>query len=312
MNALAVATTGCQTAVGYCALASVGTGVQNTAIGYFALSNLLAGSQNTALGFGAGQFTSGNSNTYFGYNAGNAVTTGSCNQFFGRGAGANVTTGQCNVIIGGFAGTPTLNNNAIIADGAGNIKLQANENGAIGVGTTPSYGTSGAILMSNGTGSAPTWTGSAGLLPNYGQFLSTVTQTNLDTTNGNAVTFNTTVQNRNVTVANGSQITAAAAGTYNLQISMQVQKNDAGSDEFLFWFKKNGTTIANSATNLTMQGNGNAQLASLNIILDLAAGEYVEIWWYSLDVNVQLLGEPASAPVPAIPSVIATLVPVGA
>jgi len=37
-----------------------------------------------------------------------------------------------------------------------------NTNGALGVGSTPSYGTSGQALLSSGTGSAPTW-GSAGL-----------------------------------------------------------------------------------------------------------------------------------------------------
>jgi hypothetical protein len=306
------ATTGIITAVGFCALRSNTTGNRNTALGYNAGLSNISGLDNTFIGDSAGDVATGNSGTFVGSNAGGGVTTGASNTLIGRNAGSAITTGGSNTIVGAYAGTATLANNVVLADGAGNIKLQVNENGAVGIGTTPSYGTSGQILMSNGTGSAPTWTSSAGLLPNYGQFLSTVSQTNLDTTNGNAVTFNTTAGNRNVSVANGSQITAAAAGTYNLQISMQVQKTDAGTDEFLFWFKKNGTTIANSATNLTMDGNGDAQLASLNIIVDLAAGEYVEIWWYSVDVNVQLLAEPASSPVPAIPSVIATLTPVGA
>lgn len=35
-------------------------------------------------------------------------------------------------------------------------------NGAIGVGSTPSYGTSGQVLTSSGSGSAPTWTSASG------------------------------------------------------------------------------------------------------------------------------------------------------
>jgi hypothetical protein len=56
-------------------------------------------------------------------------------------------------------------------DTSGALELQVNGNttavtlnisGALGVGSTASYGTSGQALLSSGTGSAPTW-GSAGL-----------------------------------------------------------------------------------------------------------------------------------------------------
>jgi len=39
--------------------------------------------------------------------------------------------------------------------------LSLNTAGAVGVGSTPSFGTSGQVLISNGTGSAPQW-GSGG------------------------------------------------------------------------------------------------------------------------------------------------------
>ena len=35
--------------------------------------------------------------------------------------------------------------------------LSLNTAGAVGVGSTPSFGTSGQVLISNGTGSAPQW-----------------------------------------------------------------------------------------------------------------------------------------------------------
>lgn len=151
-----------------------------------------------------------------------------------------------------------------------------------------------------------------GLLPNYGEFLSTVSQTNLDTTNGNAATFNTTVESRNVSIVNNSQVTFAAAGTYNIQISLMASKSDAGTDAFYFWFKKNGATIANSGTEITLQGNGDTHLASLNFIITAAANDYVELWWYSIDVNTSLSASAATGPVPLSPSIILTAVPVGA
>jgi hypothetical protein len=166
--------------------------------------------------------------------------------------------------------------------------------------------------MSNGTGAAPTWNSSAALLPNYGSFLSTIPQNNVDTTNGNAATFNTTTENRNVSIVDGTKLTVASAGTYNIQFSAQVTKTDAGSDDINIWFKKNGVNVANSASNITLVGNNTPQLAAVNFVLTLAANDYIEIWWWSLDTDVQLLAEPAAAPYPAIPSIIATVVPVGA
>jgi hypothetical protein len=54
-----------------------------------------------------------------------------------------------------------LANNVVLSDGAGNRKLQINENGAVGVGTTPNFGTAGQTLQSAGTAGAPTWVSGA-------------------------------------------------------------------------------------------------------------------------------------------------------
>jgi hypothetical protein len=255
---------------------------------------------------------SGSNHTLVGNNAGATLGVSSSNTLIGNSAGVNLTTGSCNTLVGSYGGTATLSNNVVLSDGAGNIKLQVNENGAVGVGTTPGYGTAGQILVSNGTGSAPTWTTSAALPANYGSFLSTTSQTNLDTTNGNAATFDTTTENRNVSVQSNSRLTVTTAGTYNIQFSAQMTKTDGGSDDINIWFKKNGVNVANSASNITLVGNNTPQLATVNFILTLAANDYVEIWWYSADANVILLAETAAAPYPAIPSIIATVVPVGA
>jgi hypothetical protein len=138
-NALTASTAANLVAVGHNALQANTTGTANTALGYTALSLNITGSQSTAVGFGAGQNVSGNANTLIGYNAGN-----------------NITTGTTNTIVGSYAGTTTLSNNLVLAAGS-TIKLQVNENGAVGVGSTPSYGTSGQVLTSAGTGGAPTW-----------------------------------------------------------------------------------------------------------------------------------------------------------
>lgn len=85
----------------------------------------------------------------------------------------------------------TTSGTALVSTGNtdGTIQLQVNgttpsvtlaANGAVGVGSTPGYGTNGQVLTSAGTGSAPTWsTVSAGL--------SAATQAEMETATSNTV-----------------------------------------------------------------------------------------------------------------------------
>ena len=290
-----------------------GAATNSTFVGSGA-GNIASGSNNVGIGSGSAAKATGNSNTAVGASAGSEISSGASNTFVGNGAGRTITTGSNNTIIGRYTGggDPALSNNVVISAGASDIKLVINDTDAVSFGGLTNFGTAGQILMSNGTGAAPTWNSSAALLPNYGSFLSTVSQTNTGGASGNAATFNTTTENRNVSVQNGTQLTVAAAGTYNIQFSAQMTKTDGGSDDINIWFKKNGANVANSTSNITLVGNNTPQLATVNFILTMAAGDYVEIWWYSADANVILLAENAVAPYPAIPSIIATVVPVGA
>lgn len=54
---------------------------------------------------------------------------------------------------------PSTNSPSITSND--NIALQFNANGAFGVGATPSFGSSGNLLKSNGSGSSPSWTNTA-------------------------------------------------------------------------------------------------------------------------------------------------------
>jgi hypothetical protein len=293
-------------AIGTAAFQTATTAANNVAVGCGALAGLTTSAGNTALGHRAmlNASTAAN-NVVIGCSAGEQISTGSTNVFIGNTAGDAVTTGSSNTIIGDIAGSTTLANNLILAAGTA-IKLQVNENGAVGVGTTPSYGTAGQVLKSAGTGAAPAWSSAV-----YGAFSDSTTQTNVGGASGNAVTLNTTASSNGVSIVSGSQITASVAGVYNIQISLQVEKTDFGIDSVEVWFKKNGTNIANSNTNLELRGGGAKELFALNLVEPLTAGQYLEVWWYSADANVQLAAIAAGTR-PAIPSAIVTLTPVGA
>jgi hypothetical protein len=214
--------------------------------------------------------------------------------------------------VGRYVGTSTLANNVVLSDGAGTIRFQSNASGAISLGAGGAYGTAGQILVSGGSGAAPTWTSSGAAAANYGSFVRTTTQTNAGGASGNAVSYDTTSSANNFSIVSGSRITAAVAGTYQILASLQVQKTDAGSDDVNFWVKKNGVNEPNSAYNLTLQGSNAAQLGYINWVVTLAAGEYVELWWWSADLNARLFAEPSVAPYPAIPSSGFIIHPMGA
>ena len=139
-NALFSNTTGTNnTANGQNALYANTTGSNNTANGRSALLSNTTGIQNTAIGQGALQSnTTGGNNTALGLAAGQDVTTASNNTLIGRNTGRGITTGSNNTILGanvtGLAAG--LANNIILADGAGNQRLNITSTGNVGIGTT--------------------------------------------------------------------------------------------------------------------------------------------------------------------------------
>jgi hypothetical protein len=71
---------------------------------------------------------------------------------------AGTTSGTALVSAGDTTGDLILNVNGATAS----VSLKAN--GSIGVGATPTYGTSGQVLASRGSGAAPAWTGGLSLV----------------------------------------------------------------------------------------------------------------------------------------------------
>jgi len=174
--------------------------------------------------------------------------------------------------------------------------------------------TTGKFLTST-TGGAMSWS-SVSSVANYIEAYSTADQTNPVANAENLMSFNNTgISNGISIVTNGTtltRITFTNAGIYNLQFSAQLNQTTGGAHNAFIWLKKNGANVANSAGDTRVAGNGDRIMAAWNYVVSAAAGDYYELAWSSDGLDVLLDYSAASAPVPAVPSVILTVVPVGA
>jgi len=105
-----------------------------------------------------------------------------------------------------------------------------------------------------------------------------------------------------------SQIVVSNTGIYNLQFSSQMDKSDAGVDYVNFWLRRNGTDVTASSGVISLQGNSPAyMMAAWNYLIELIAGDIIELYWASADVNMSIINETAQTSPFAHPAVQSTI-----
>ena len=150
---------------------------------------------------------------------------------------------------------------------------------------------------------------------NYGQFSDTTTQSGSADT-AYSMKLNTIDFAHEVTIANGTRITPANTGIYNLQFSAQMENTANSTIDFDIWLAYTGSNVANSNTNITLTkvaGSLGRSVAAWNWMLPIVANDYVEIKWSCNDSTGRIAsqGTQTNPSRPAIPSVIATLTQIG-
>ena len=144
--------------------------------------------------------------------------------------------------------------------------------------------------------------------PRYGSFYDTTTQIPAAINVAYAMTFNTVDLSFGVTRGSPtSRIFVDRPNIYNVQFSAQVHKTSGGVGLVYVWLRKNGTNVPDSTGQIRIQGNNGETLAAWNYIIQLNAGDYIELMWEVDDTSVELLAEAATAIHPSIPSVILTV-----
>lgn len=135
-------------------------------------------------------------------------------------------------------------------------------------------------------------------------------------TSSQALGFDTTVYSNGVSVVSDSQITFTNAGLYNIQFSIQLLNYTTAEDNVTVWFRLNGSDITESASvqlvNSKHGQNPGASILALNLMQQVSAGQYVELYWASITGNTVVGTFPAGTnPTrPVAPAVILTAVQV--
>jgi hypothetical protein len=117
-----------------------------------------------------------------------------------------------------------------------------------------------------------------------------------------------------VSLQTGSKITVANAGIYNLQFSVQLQNLDNAPQDVFIWLNQNGTDITGSTGLVGLPARKSAgvpfhDIKGWNYFLNMNAGDYVQIYWSTTNVDVTIQTYPASGTPtkPSTASVVATL-----
>jgi hypothetical protein len=274
-------------------------------------------------------------------NGAGAITINATDQFVGTvtsvglsggTTGLTATSDTTNPIT--TSGTFTIGGTLAVANGGTNSTSTATAGGvAYGTGTAivvNAAGPAGYVLTSGGA-APPVWTPVASLATSsqayWGSFWDTTTQTAPLANTAYMLTLNTAdPMNNGVTIVSGSRVTFTHAGVYSLTFSVQFVNNDNANaaHDANIWLRKNDSgssgDIPDTDSRFTVPpkhaGVKGSLIGTVNFVLTLAAGDFIELVYAVSDVSVTVASTPAgTTPVsPRIPSIIFTAVaaaPVG-
>jgi len=147
----------------------------------------------------------------------------------------------------------------------------------------------------------------------YGAFQSLADQTIATANTAYAMTLDTTDYSNGVTISNSSRMNVKNTGVYNLQWSAQFVNTDSQLQDVSVWLRKNGTDIVGSTGFISVPNshggvNGHS-IVGWNYFLELAANDYIEIWWSatSTTVSLQFIPTQTSPTRPSTASLITTM-----
>jgi hypothetical protein len=143
----------------------------------------------------------------------------------------------------------------------------------------------------------------------HASYFDTTTQANPVADAVNLFTYNSVVTNFSITRGvPPSKVYINETGIYNFQFSAQLDKTGGGASAVYIWPRINGVNLPDSATKIVIDGPNNEIVAAWNFVLVMEAGDYFELAWQAADTAVVIPYVAATGNIPAIPSIILTVV----
>jgi hypothetical protein len=146
----------------------------------------------------------------------------------------------------------------------------------------------------------------------YGSFSSSASQAIATANTPQVLTYNTTDVNSGITrggTGAEGRITVPETGVYKVLTSIVLEHTNASSEDVYFWFRVNGSDVANSGTYISVSVN--AVVGTVELFLSLTANQYIEVVFASADANVSAIATAVQTTPynrPAVPSIITTVV----
>jgi hypothetical protein len=148
----------------------------------------------------------------------------------------------------------------------------------------------------------------------YGAFTNNTDQTSPSVGSTAVVVYDTTEESNGVYLASSSRLYVRNYGIYNVQFSLQLVNQDNAPQYADIWFRVNGTDVPRSASRFDIPARKTSTdwshvVGTVNVFVELQAGDYVEIAGTTSSTLVALEHYPADGtiPRPAIPAAIVTL-----
>lgn len=136
----------------------------------------------------------------------------------------------------------------------------------------------------------------------YGKFMSTQNQIPALANTAYAVTFNSTDIASGFVLDNNSRIKALNAGLYSFDFRLQITSTNANAKNIWIWARKNGVDIPNSATKVSVTGNGVEVVPSWDFVYSFVINDYFELMYAVDDTGLLINAPAATAFAPATPS----------
>lgn len=135
----------------------------------------------------------------------------------------------------------------------------------------------------------------------HATFSSSQTQSIANAANAQAITYNTTLDAKGITLANNTKITLPQVGTYCFTFSAIGHNSGSANAKTLnIWIRKNGNDLANSSTIVGTSKDAPTTVVATFDVDCTTVGDYYELWMAGQDTGSQILATAAQAAVPGV------------